>query len=74
MNQFLCLSGESKGGNDGSYCWNLWKSKEEFVLLLVTPENNNSIPGVFKNAIDWLTRPPEDRQRIFGNLPLGICF
>jgi NAD(P)H-dependent FMN reductase len=41
-------------------------------LLMVTPENNNSIPGVFKNAIDWLTRPPEDRQRIFGNLPIGL--
>jgi NAD(P)H-dependent FMN reductase len=35
-------------------------------LLMVTPENNNSIPGVFKNAIDWLSRPPEDRKRIFG--------
>jgi chromate reductase len=41
-------------------------------LLMVTPENNNSMPGVFKNAIDWLTRPPEDRQRIFGNLPTGL--
>ena len=41
-------------------------------LLMATPENNNSIPGVFKNAIDWLTRPPEDRQRIFGNLPVGL--
>ena len=41
-------------------------------LLMVTPENNNSIPGVFKNAIDWLSRPPEDRQRIFGSLPLGL--
>src|SRR5262245_61149336 len=29
-------------------------------LLLVTPEYNNSIPGVFKNAIDWLSRPPND--------------
>jgi NAD(P)H-dependent FMN reductase len=41
-------------------------------LLMVTPENNNSIPGVFKNAIDWLTRPPEDRFRVFSNLPLGL--
>ena len=41
-------------------------------LLLVTPENNNSIPGVFKNAIDWISRPPEDRRRIFGNLPIGL--
>ena len=29
-------------------------------LLLVTPEYNNSIPGVAKNAIDWLSRPPAD--------------
>jgi NAD(P)H-dependent FMN reductase len=39
---------------------------------MVTPENNNSMPGVFKNAIDWLTRPPEDKARIFGNLPVGL--
>ena len=41
-------------------------------LLMATPENNNSIPGVFKNAIDWLSRPPKDRQRVFGNLPIGL--
>lgn len=34
-------------------------------LLLVTPEYNNSIPGVFKNAIDWLSRPPADAARVF---------
>jgi NAD(P)H-dependent FMN reductase len=41
-------------------------------LLLVTPEYNNSIPGVFKNAIDWLSRPPDDRFRIFANRPVGL--
>lgn len=41
-------------------------------LLMVTPENNNSIPGVFKNTLDWLTRPPGDKSRVFGNLPVGI--
>jgi NAD(P)H-dependent FMN reductase len=41
-------------------------------LLMVTPENNNSIPGVFKNALDWISRPPEDRSRVFGNLPVGL--
>jgi NAD(P)H-dependent FMN reductase len=41
-------------------------------LLMVTPENNNSIPGVFKNALDWVSRPPEDRRRVFGNLPVGL--
>lgn len=41
-------------------------------LLLVTPEYNNSIPGVFKNAVDWISRPPEDRIRVFKNRPVGI--
>lgn len=41
-------------------------------LLLATPEYNNSIPGVFKNAIDWLSRPPEDIQRVFGGKPVAL--
>ena len=35
------------------------------ALLLVTPEYNNSIPGVFKNVIDWLSRPPADVPKLF---------
>jgi NAD(P)H-dependent FMN reductase len=41
-------------------------------LLLVTPEYNNSIPGVFKNAIDWLSRPPADTPRVFGGRPVAL--
>jgi NAD(P)H-dependent FMN reductase len=41
-------------------------------LLLVSPEYNNGIPGVFKNAIDWLSRPASDIQRVFGERPVGV--
>jgi len=42
-------------------------------LLLVTPEYNNSMPGVFKNAIDWLTRPANDIPRVFGDRPVAVA-
>jgi len=42
------------------------------ALLLVTPEYNNSIPGTFKNAIDWLTRPPADIPRVFKGRAVGL--
>lgn len=41
-------------------------------LLLATPEYNSSIPGVFKNAIDWLSRPPKDIPRVFGEKPVAM--
>jgi chromate reductase len=41
-------------------------------VLLVTPEYNNSIPGVFKNAIDWLSRPPADVKRVFAGRPFAL--
>jgi chromate reductase, NAD(P)H dehydrogenase (quinone) len=34
-------------------------------VLIVTPEYNNSMPGVLKNAIDWLSRPASDIGRVF---------
>ena len=41
-------------------------------VLLVSPEYNNGIPGVFKNAIDWLSRPAEDIPRVFGGRPFAV--
>lgn len=42
------------------------------ALLIATPEYNNSIPGVLKNAIDWLTRPPKDIPRVFKDRPVAV--
>lgn len=41
-------------------------------VLLATPEYNNGIPGVFKNAIDWASRPPADIGRVFGGRPFAV--
>jgi len=41
-------------------------------VLLATPEYNNGIPGVFKNAIDWLSRPPDDSARVFRDRPFAL--
>lgn len=41
-------------------------------LLLVTPEYNGSVPGVFKNAIDWTSRPASDIARVWGERPVGV--
>lgn len=41
-------------------------------FLIATPEYNNSIPGVLKNAIDWMTRPNTDIARVFGDRPLAV--
>ncbi len=41
-------------------------------LLIATPEYNNSMPGVLKNAIDWLSRPPADSARVFKGRPVAV--
>ena len=42
------------------------------ALLLVSPEYNNGVPGVLKNAVDWLSRPARDADRVFGDLPVAL--
>lgn len=41
-------------------------------LILSTPEYNNGIPGVFKNAIDWLSRPSAQTRVVFGARPVAL--
>ncbi len=41
-------------------------------LLLSTPEYNASLPGVFKNALDWLSRPASDIPKVFGHKPVAL--
>jgi chromate reductase len=41
-------------------------------LLLASPEYNYSLPGVLKNAIDWVSRPGKDIPRVFGGRAVGV--
>lgn len=41
-------------------------------VILATPEYNHGIPGVFKNAIDWLSRPPAEMAALFNNRPFAL--
>jgi chromate reductase len=39
-------------------------------VLMATPEYNNGVPGVMKNAVDWLSRPPQGAA--LGKKPVGL--
>ncbi|HEY6353988.1 MAG TPA: NADPH-dependent FMN reductase [Burkholderiaceae bacterium] len=41
-------------------------------LLMVTPEYNNGVPGVFKNAVDWLSRKTPDMPAVFADRPVAV--
>ncbi len=41
-------------------------------LIISTPEYNNGIPGVLKNAIDWMSRPNTDLARVFHGKPFAL--
>ena len=40
------------------------------AILIATPEYNHGVPGVLKNAIDWLSRPPNGSP--LNGKPCGI--
>ena len=48
----------------------LLKAKIADALLIATPEYNNSVPGVLKNAIDWASTPAGDNS--FEDKPVAI--
>jgi len=49
------------------------KIKAADGLVLVTPEYNAGMPGVFKNALDWLTRPGSEMKPTFGGRATALA-
>jgi chromate reductase len=43
---------------------------EADALLIATPEYNHGVPGVLKNTVDWLSRPP--RASALNGKPVAI--
>lgn len=41
-------------------------------LVIATPEYNAGIPGVMKNVIDWVSRPPSDIPRVLHGKPVAL--
>lgn len=41
-------------------------------LLISTPEYNAGIPGVLKNALDWISRPASDLPRVLHKKPIAL--
>lgn len=58
---------EEKDGIPQGIAWLDKSLKESQGIIIVTPEYNHSIPGVLKNAIDWLSRI---KPTVFVNKPI----
>ena len=63
------LEAESVGGPDSVKVLRMAVASSD-GLLIATPEYNQSIPGVLKNAIDWLSRPGP--TKILENKPVAL--
>jgi len=63
------------GDTEANYPESAQKAKDIVAaadgVLIVTPEYNRSVPGVLKNAIDWLSRPYG--QSSFDKKPVGLA-
>lgn len=41
-------------------------------VLIASPEYNSSVPGVLKNAIDWVSRPSSEYKNVFAGKSVAV--
>jgi chromate reductase len=63
---------EEESGVPGAVVALRERIKKSDGLILVTPEYNGGMPGVFKNALDWLTRPSSEMEATFTGRPTAL--
>lgn len=64
---------EAKEGSPAAVAALKEKWRNADGVIIATPEYNNSIPGVLKNAIDWLSRPASDMAAVFGGKSVALA-
>jgi len=71
LNQIPLFNEDVEANGIPVHVSDLWRAaRDADAILIATPEYNQSIPGVLKNAIDWMSR---SEPSVLGSKPVAIA-